>query len=401
MPSFTYLHLPRFRFDDSSNLRWLYAIRVNRNLIAQFSFFFLPIYLFLLGKDQVFLNLELSPVQRGVAFIALYFLIARLTSLVLSVWLGKVICSMGMKWSFFWGHVFFIGLMGLLIWGYMNPQVVLWSAVVYGVQVHLYWDAYHTLISKLIHKKNLAENLGLLHFIVQLVSALTPAIGGLVAATYDYRGLFAISIFWSIFGAILSLRITDESRYSQPSWREFGQWLSEKRFIVLSISFFGRVFYDLALLIWPLYVFIILGTVEKVGFLYSASLTTALLMWLVVGYYIDHHRGRRPFLISGGALSVLWVLRSMAVNAWTIGFSDLLDKLVSNFHWMFFDTIMFKRGQGDKAFSYFIYREAIVSLAEMIFWLTAASVFLLSGRWLTIFGLGSIGVLLSLLIRDE
>ena len=60
------------------------------------------------------------------------------------------------------------------------------------------------------------------------------------------------------------------------------------------------------------------------------------------------------------------------------------------------------RGKGREAFSYFTYREMIISFASFLFWAIFASIFLFSSmEWDGLFVVGGVGVLLSLLINKK
>jgi hypothetical protein len=69
---------------------------------------------------------------------------------------------------------------------------------------------------------------------------------------------------------------------------------------------------------------------------------------------------------------------------------------------LFFDRSWILRGKGREALSYFVYREMIYSFAAIIFWLIIAALFFFFVvAWKSVFILASIGVLLTLLIKEH
>ena len=89
-----------------------------------------------------------------------------------------------------------------------------------------------------------------------------------------------------------------------------------------------------------------------------------------------------------------------ATAIWSIAVVDTLDKLTANFHWLFFETLVLRRSQGSQIFSYFVYREVIISAAAVIFWLIVLLLVLAASGWQGLFIIAALGVLFSLLVSD-
>ena len=120
-----------------------------------------------------------------------------------------------------------------------------------------------------------------------------------------------------------------------------------------------------------------------------------------IGNYLNHVKSKKPFYFSGGALTLIWVARIQAVTVWGIALADMSERLVGNFHWLFYDFVAILGGKGKQAFSYFVYREMIISIGAVIFWLIFASIFMVSSNWIGVFLFAGVGVMLSLLVTDH
>ena len=147
--------------------------------------------------------------------------------------------------------------------------------------------------------------------------------------------------------------------------------------------------------------FIFLGSVDKVGYLYTISLFIAMMFTFFVSVYIDHTKSRKPFLLSGGVLTALWLIRTQFLSILGIAIIDVVDRLTSNFHWLFYDMIMMKRGKGRNALSYFVYREIILNITSICFWSIFATFFVVGLGWDSLFLFAAIGVSLSVLMKDK
>jgi hypothetical protein len=121
-----------------------------------------------------------------------------------------------------------------------------------------------------------------------------------------------------------------------------------------------------------------------------------------VGFYIDHTKSKRPFFASGAVLSLLWMARMHIWSFWHIAVINIIDKLTGDFHWLFYDTAFMRRGKGSQAFSFFVYREVIISISALIFWSLVVGLFTtVASGWTGLFVLASVGVLLTVLIKEK
>lgn len=410
MPRFRdhHLHLPSLSWsfvktDNSQNLKFLYAIRVGRDLVMKLSIFFLPIFLYQQGSEDSFWNfLSGGELQRGVLLLAVFYLIHRITVFISGIQIGKLIAKLGYQHAMMIGFGLF-GVFLTLLYVKTNPGwLLLLASIVSGLETNFFWNSYFTLISKYTRQKHMGSNMGIVNFLAQLSQAIAPAIGGLLVVNFGFNSLFMVGLVGAIACLLFVLGLDLKKENDRVSWKEFADWLKEKTFVRLALSQVGRYINDATLIFWPLYVFLLLGTVDRVGYLYTFSLFLALMVSFGVGIYIDHQKNKKPFFISGGVLSVLWILRSQVVSFWQVAIIDAFERLSNNFYAIFHDAIAFKRGKGRQALSYFLYREMLMSLGGIIFWIFVIGVFFIfQDPWLVLFSLPAMGVLLGLLIQEH
>jgi hypothetical protein len=213
--------------------------------------------------------------------------------------------------------------------------------------------------------------------------------------------LFLIGLSLTMVSTILAMNMDTKVTQNSVSFKEFFRWLHEIRFVRLAASFAGKYLYDASIYIWPLYIFLILGSVEKVGYLYTVSLFLAMVFTYFAGHYVDNHKNKKPFYYSGGILSALTMMRSQVVSVWGIAFIDTFDRLLSNVYNVYFDTFFMRRGKGHSADSFFIYREMLLNLASIVFWGLIGLFFLFFSGWQSLYLLASVGVLIGLLMKDS
>jgi len=240
-----------------------------------------------------------------------------------------------------------------------------------------------------------------LRFLLQLVAVISPAVAGLISLRLGFEVLFLVGLVGTLGGLIVVMMMDLKTDSVLPRWQEFLSWLKEKRYQRLVVSFAGRYISDTVIYLWPLYVFFLLKETSKVGYLYTLSLFLAMMVTMFTSFVIDKLKDRKAFDISGGLLSLTWLARTQVASVVGIALVDTVNQLISNFHWLYYDMILFKRGKGRKAHAYFVYYEVIMAVVGIIFWLIFMGIFLVMDQWHGLFVLGAIGVLMSLLIRDK
>lgn len=381
----------------------MYAIRIVRDFVNKSSLFFLPIFLFNFGPRSGLLDfLPVTDFQQGMIAIAVYFLVHNVFNMALTIPSGKVITKIGIQRTFTLSYVLRLLGFSCLYLTLENPYLIIPAMLFEGMQSPLFWNSYHTTLSRVTMTKHVGQDLGVLHFLLQFMAVIMPAAGGFLAAIYGMEILFLVGLIGTLLGVIFALLMDIKSEKDAVSFKEFRKWFKERQFKQLAASYAGRYINDAVLFLWPLYVFILLGAVDRVGYLYTISLFIAMMLSFFIGYYIDHSRNKKPFFATGGFLSLLWLARTQITSIFSIAFVDVFERIAANFHWLFFDSIFIKRGKGGQALSYFVYREVVLGFSGVVFWTIFALFFYLSSDgWNALFIFAAVGVLLSLLVRDK
>lgn len=408
MPTVNFRHshnflMPDLTRDNSRNTRLLFGIRILRELANKFSLFFLPVFLFLLGRDQQFLaGLNLTPFQSGLVLMAAYLGGVKLVALALIFPAGGFIRRHGFAPTLVLSQLLYAVMLIALQFSMQNLNWLWMGIIADGVCSVLMWGSFNTLFAKIAPKNHVGKELGLVQALLNLTWLVAPVLSGVVIYLFGYELLFTTGLIFAGLALVLAVFLTVSHERDSISWHELSFWLKEPRFLKLSLSIAGKTFYDLAIFIWPLYVFLLLGNTEQVGLLYSFSFFISMFLSFLIGSKLDRDDRKGPFFFSGGFLSVLWLVRAQLVQFWSIMIVDAFDKLAGNYHWLFFDRMLWSRGKGKQAFSYFMYREVIISSTCLIFWLLFTLMFLIWPlEWKGFFALASFGVLLSLLIGKK
>jgi MFS family permease len=397
-----HLHLPHFTFDNTKNLRLLYGIRVVRDLVNKMAMFFMPIFLFTIGGESPYLaHLPFDDFQKGMLVISGYYVISGIIGFLLGVPAGIVHRKVGYQKSFVYSFLlrslFFI----IIYFAKQNALFLLPALVLDVGNAQLFWGGYYSLLSKSTKKKNMGKDMGVLYTLLQVVAVISPAISGLIAYLAGIESLFLIGLVLMLFSSFFAIKMDSKIVSNTVSYKEFFRWLHETRFIKLAASFTGKYIYDASIYLWPLYIFLLLGSIDKVGYLYTVSLFLAMLFTYFAGNYVDSHKSKKPFYYIGGFLSIITILRSQIFSIWSIAFVDMFDKLASNVYSIYFDTMFMRRGKGHSSESFFVYREMLLYLSSVVFWGFVGVFFLFFSGWRSLYILAGVGVLAGLLMRES
>ncbi len=387
-----------------SKLKLLGAQRIFRDLANKYAGFFMPIFLFELGRQTDLLAfLPLPAHQRGFLAIAFYFIIYGLMGAVMGIPLGRLMAKTGYRRTLVLAHLMrMLFFSSLYILGH-EPSWMLFIVVALldGFNSTIFWSGFWTLMSKESRRNRMGRNLGIVQLILQIVAVTSPAIAGAIASLAGITVLFLFGIIFTLMSLIAVLMMEREEVKYQVSLKEFRRWLSEKRYERLALALSGKFINDATVFIWPLYVFLLLGSIDKVGYLFTVSLFLAMLVVYFAGMHFDRSKSRWPFITSGGTISLVWLAKTQTLSVWGIAVADAIDRLATNIHDLYFQIAVLRRGKGSKAVAYFIYREVLANMARVIYWSLFAIFFLLYGEWKALFVVAALGALLSLLLRES
>ena len=402
MRAFSYLlNIPKKYFFASRDLQLLYYERVVRDLVNKLAFFFFPIYLFQLGSRLLPSSFMLTQWQAGLITLGGYFILSKLLVSLLVIPLGKATSKIGYQRALVYSYIFRMLSFLMLFLSVKFPVFVLGAVISEAVQVALYWPSYHTLLANNSLKKNLGSNLGAIQVLLLLVGAVTPAVSGILNTQLGFQFVFFLGLLGGTISLCLVLLVSDSCDFESVSLTELKTWLREKRYERFTIAIAGRYFYDVMLFIWPFYLFTLFGTVERVGFIATIALFLALIVTVISTFKLDSLKSRTPFKISGVTIALTWFLRTQLFTFWGVALADALDRISGNYHWLYFDTIWYKRGKGSQAHSYFVYHELLQSVVICIIWLIVLAILLTVGNWKILFIIAGLGAMATLLLREK
>jgi len=207
---------------------------------------------------------------------------------------------------------FFIGLYSL---GPGNWPLLIAIAALAAFYDAFYWVAHYFLFIKSSkHDDNISKDRGRLLIVRRVAGILAPAFGAVVLIFYSQQALILISIIILVVSIIPLFRmkdVPDKPRRKQVNFRKFFQnWNVAKDYI--SIGFYG-VNNVTENIMWPIFIFLLFGSIESVAALPIIISITTIIFTLYVGGIKKSSRAK-VIAIGSFFVALTWILRLLVDN---------------------------------------------------------------------------------------
>lgn len=218
-------------------------------------------------------------------------------------------------------HVMRVSFLMQIVFSLMliNLESIPWAIVVLGifaaVESSLYFVSYHVDFSKIKHKEHGGKELSFLTVMERVGGVAGPFIGGAVATIFA-----PVVTFWVAAGAMLIatiiLMLSPEPVQTRQKLNFSG--------MLTKISWRNRIAfgahsgeYTISMILWPIYLSVIVFTVEgylKLGIVSSVSVLAAILVTVPLGRILDKQNGKGMIVFGSIANSAISLVRLLASN---------------------------------------------------------------------------------------
>ncbi|MEX0932088.1 MAG: hypothetical protein WDZ81_00595, partial [Candidatus Saccharimonadales bacterium] len=226
-------------------------------------------------------------------------------------------------------------------------------------------------------KNSTNKQMGILIIAVSAAASLGPFIGGLIATRATIQINFMIAIFLLIAALFPLLRTREAYKIREFSWGKVKESVMPSN-LIASFSYGFEL--QVAAYLWPLFMFIFLGTYEIVGVIASISLVVTALVAYSVGKAGDKGQGKS--LLKGGArlYGVVHGLRGAAQSFGTILGINTLGDTANLLIKIPFVSRYYRNADRKNRLEYIFTMETATTLGHLAVWLLV----LLLAQWLEV-----------------
>ncbi|MBS3126861.1 MFS transporter [Candidatus Woesearchaeota archaeon] len=365
-----------WRFLPKRELTQVYLSGALRSFAISMIGLFIPLYLY---TEQGF------SLQQTLLFFVFYAVIFAIATPVAA----KFVARYGPKHAILVSVPVYLLFFGLLYALYFISVPLYIIAAMLGVSQAFYWLGLHLVFHHASDRKHRGEEVGIQKSSSIVAGMFGPIIGGVSIATVGFDLVFIIAGFFLLLSAVVLLQSDEEHvsyRFSVRSVLNKEHWRNSLFFVSSGTQVIASG------VIWPLFIFFILGSYVALGLVGSLiSGISALLLWLA-GKYSDHRGKRRIIRWTIGFESISWFLKAFTTTVPHVFGVTIFGAITDGIIASPIGALEYNKAQGEIA-SYFVSREIFICLGRILLLVFVLMIDSLSGG-LIFQGIASLGVLL-------
>lgn len=361
--------------------------RVAVTLLGLFS----PLYI-LQRSQEVGFSLNFAIVAVIFFFLILYLF--KLLTLPLVENLGLKI---GFKSILAFSSIPFVIFLTFLYLSQANYLFLIPSAVFWGIHAGFFWWGYHGSFVKTADQEYFGRETGVIQVLLTAASVIAPILGGFIVYQIGYQFLFILAGVIFLLAILVILPTPERAPRHDARIRKVWQiYKTHKRMAAAYIGWGGES--GLYGIIWPIFLFLVLGQILTFGEIISAAILFASLINLLIGVRVDR-LGSEPTLAWGAPLNFLsWLARIFARAPGLIIVVDTFYRVTEQMLTIPLDVLSYQKAIEGGTGQALYFREISITFGAIFFlFLAAVLVFLNLPLWST-FVLASVGALMPLLI---
>ncbi|MBU1031883.1 MFS transporter [Patescibacteria group bacterium] len=305
-------------------------------------------------------------------FFALIFLVQAL-SVAPVLWL---ISKKGLRFSALLGNIFLICFLATLYLSKFDPIFLIITAVLGGLQIALYWIAYHIYLVELSDDKNQGEEIALGNSLSSIASIGGPAFGGLIIYYFGFGALFIIMAITTVVATFPLKFLPARKNIIAIDIVKTVTALSPKREQRSYLAFLGIGVIDVVTwYFWPLFIFPIMAGFAGVGFIGSLIVLVSSVTNIITGWMIDKFGAKKVINILSPLDSLVWVFRIFVTTPLRVFVASTGQALTTTGQVITLDAMVYERARHTDIAAFIVQREIGLSLGRFLFLISVGVLF--------------------------
>ena len=374
-------------------IKALYLNVALRQFALSFLGIFLPIFVLRLFTGAP----HYLPSERAILWVFTFIIIERLAVVLGAIGLGALIFRVGFRRSIFVSNLLLV--LTICLWYLAERQsyLILASAVTVGLAGVFYWIPFHIFFTrKGDDDHHFGREAGQRDLVLQVAAVAGPLVGGWVIARGGFNPLFLLTLILVLVSGLPVTRVVHDHHHQEHPFGEVWRRFRQPPFRRLNRALWGAGLEDvIQSWLWPVAVYIILGSTLKLGALITVTLGVSLISVAFVGGYIDR-RGPGPIhRVSTLVNAAIWLGKIGVQSFWVAAGLDLFDRLDGPFYSVPYMAQIYEKASRVGESDFFLYREVVINLARIIPGLVGVGLVWLGLPWRLVFLLAVVGSVLT------
>jgi hypothetical protein len=352
MPFLSHYHA--FSFFKNKELNLFYLAIAIKTFAESLIGIFVPIYLYNLGYS--------------IPMILLFYLLDAFFYVLFSYSCAKVVALIGAKHSILLSAPFLVlYYVGLIFIPKYEVLFFILPAIL-SVRRTFYFFGYHLNYIRHSDKKNRGKEISFLSALAMFSAILAPFIGGSIAYFGGFSLLYIIGSILIICGAIPLFITKDTYDPINFSAKELWKTFISKNDRGILISYLGySVETVVGRIIWPIFLILIVYSIEKTGLIVTASMFLSLGIFYVIGHLTDTKN--KIWLVRLGAVLYFfgWLGRIFADTAIKIFFIDSYKNITEKILIIPWDARNYDLAEERGRFRFLVARDLYFNIIRVFF----------------------------------
>ncbi len=242
---------------------------------------------------------------------------------------------------------------------------LLWVApIFYGINKSLYWPAFDASVSRFAQNQQRGREYSVLYAIINLASIAGPFFGGLLSQHFGIRLTFVIAS--AIYTCSFVPLFLQKEVFLPKPYHYRHTWELFKTFPKKFLGYLGFGEEMILLNVWPVFIFIIVGSYEKSGLLVTIATFIATVLAVYIGKVADMYNKR--FLLKVGSFFyfLFWLFRLVALTPYTVFAADSLSRTGKDLVSIPLTTLTYQRAQETHIMRYVVFYEQSLAVGKIL-----------------------------------
>lgn len=315
---------------------------------------FVPIYLYNLGFSA--------------AYIAGFYIVHQLTKILIYSSTIKLMKRFGSKHalisSYFITFLYMVSLMFLadLSW------LLIPTAMLSGLAKGTFWISRHVELASVIDRKRPSRQFSFLQIISLLAASLAPLAGGIIASRFGIHFAITAAAVGLMIAVVPLLQTKDPGPITggKDKARLFSTAPFKHMIANAALNYQNMV----TIFLWPLFIFLVLGSYDSVGLIVSVALVLSILATRLAGQFGDKGKSKQVMNLGAVSHSLIHIARSFAGSFTSAMGITAINDITSTFVTLPFTVQYYKNAQKYGLVNYLRDAEIAGDIAKIILWVS-------------------------------
>lgn len=248
-------------------------------------------------------------------------------------------------------------------------QLLFLSAVFWGAHTSLFWWGYHGFFIKTGKPQAFGKEMGVAKMLDTLAMISSPILGALIVSFFGFAALFWAAGLMLVLAIGLLVPAAEHRPERTTSLREVVSLVSSHKPIALAyIGNAAEVSAQSS--IWPLFLFLTLGSVVGVGGVFSAAVLIAAVLTFLIGAWVDGNgeKGERKLILMGAPLaSFAWAVRALSKSLPLLVLADAAYRFIDTMISIPLDVLTYHKGLKGGSDRAILFREISMNAGASLF----------------------------------